>query len=249
MYENYLAAAFIHEPTPEDRRSGAPEIVLYNPTPQACEAALTVYYTDRDPATLPSVPVKAETNALLMLPQAAPGLLRHVGFVGFKVDSSTPLMVNLINGVRLSVPQPRYRGGCTNFHGTKLDREWRVPDGLWLEWNKRFDGDLSKAPFPFNELEHYHFLNPHPRDVEMEMIIQYRSKEPVTRHVTLKAERVWVWDNLGQVDWVHGYTVRALASEPIAVEAIRYIYGLTGLDEWGMTVHCAMYAIPGPVPG
>lgn len=80
------------------------------------------------------------------------------------------------------------------------------------------------------------------------MMIHYRRREPDIQRITLPAERVWVWDNLGKVEPVHGYTIYVKASEPIAVEAVRNLYGLRGLEEWGLTVHCSMYAIPGPVP-
>lgn len=247
MYEYYLPSGFIHTPTAEDPRRGAPEIVLYNPTSQPCDAIMTVYFTDQPPQQLPVVRVKAETNELVVMPDFAPEILKDAGWCGFKVSATTPLMINHINGQRWVVPNPQFRGGCTNFHGRKLATTWRIPDGLWLEWNIHFNGDLSKAPFPFNESEFYHFLNPHPQDVEMEMIIRYRQKEPDVRKIVLSAERVWVWDNLGQVEPVHGYTVFVNASQPIAVEAVRNLYGLTGLQEWGLVVHCAMYAISGPV--
>lgn len=244
----YLPAGFIHEPDAADPRLGRPEIALYNPAPQPCVAELTVYFSDRPPIALHPILVKAESTALLLMPDMAPDILRDAGFCGFRIAAPAPLVVNHINGVRHVVPAPQFSGGCASFQGRSLDTRWRIPDGLWLEWNIHLRGDLAKAPFPFNESELYHFLNPQPRDVEMEMMIHYRKQPPVIRRVTLPAQRVWVWDNLGAVEPVHGYTVYVTAGEPIVVEAVRNLYGLTGLDAWGMTVHCAMYAIPGPVP-
>jgi hypothetical protein len=245
MFEYYLPSGFIHNPTSQDPRWGLPEIVFYNPTPQPCEAIMTVYFSERSPIKLPMISIKAETNQLIVLPDYAPTLVTDAGWCGFKIQSTTPLLINQVNGLRIMSPDPQFRGGCTNFHGRKLSSTWRIPDGLWLEWNKHFQGDLSKAPFPFNESEFYHFLNPHPHDVEVEMIIRYRRKEPEGHKILLKAERVWVWDNMDQVEPVHGYTIFIESSTPIAVEAVRNIYGLRGLDEWGLTVHCAMYAISG----
>ncbi|MGQ9683454.1 MAG: hypothetical protein ACUVX9_13010 [Anaerolineae bacterium] len=247
MYEQYLPAAFVHNPVEGDMRRGSPEIVLYNPAPEPCEAALTVYFTDRDPVVLKPVAIKPETNELIVFPRYAPDVLTDAGYIGLKCVSTTPLLLNLIDGVRLVVPEPQFRGGCTNFHGTKLDTIWRVPDGLWLEWNKQYNGDLSKAPFPFNEGEFYHFLNPNPVDVEMEMTIEYRRTPHEVRHIKIGAERVWVWDNLNDVHYCNGYAIRTRSSAPIAVQAVRYLYGLNGLHEWGLTVHCAMHGIPGPV--
>jgi hypothetical protein len=247
LYENYLSSGFTHSPTKEDRRRGGGELVLYNPTPEPCEATMTVYFADREPEILPPTQVKPETNALVVMPGLAPEVFTDCGFWGAKVLSTTPLMLNFIDGIRVVVDRPKFRGGCTNFHGTKLHQEWHFPDGLWLEWNKYYDGDLSKAPWPFNELEYYHFLNPNPRDVEIEMTLQYRNLEPATMHFTVKAERVFAWDNLDKVPYNQPYAVKVLSSDPISASAVRYIYGLRGLDEWGMTVHCAMYGVPGPI--
>jgi hypothetical protein len=245
MFEYFLPSGFIHTPTAQDPRWGLPEIVLYNPNLKPCEAVMIVYFSDRPPVKLPTITIKAETNELIVMPDIAPTTLTDAGWCGFKVSSSGPLMINHINGQRRIAPKPQFRGGCTNFHGRRLATNWRIPDGLWLEWNMYFKGDLTKAPFPFNESEFYHFLNPHPQDVHMEMTIRYRRKEPELHSILLKAERVWVWDNLGQVEPVHGYTIFVKSNAPIAVEAVRNIYGLTGLDEWGLTVHCAMFAIAG----
>lgn len=147
MYEYYLPSGFIHEAEEGDPRRGVPEIVFYNPTARPCMATITVYFSDKAPAVLEPVQVKAETNALVVMPDIAPTVLKNAGFCGFKVTATTPLVINHINGVRYVVPKPQFRGGCTNFHGRKLDRQWRIPDGLWLEWNIHLKGDLSKAPF------------------------------------------------------------------------------------------------------
>ena len=39
-----------------------------------------------------------------------------------------------------------------------------------------------------------------------------------------------------------------LAGAPITVSAVRQLYGLHGIQEWGKVIHCAMVGIPGPVP-
>jgi hypothetical protein len=247
LFENYLASGFTHAATKEDPRNGGGELVLYNPTCEPSEATMTVYLANREPAMLSPVAVKPETNALVVMPGLAPEVFTDCGFWGAKVLSTTPLMLNFIDGIRIVVEKPRFRGGCTNFHGTKLHKEWHFPDGLWLEWYKYYNGDTSKAPFPFNELEYYHFLNPNPRDAQVEMTLQFRRLEPKTLHFTVNAERVFVWNNLEKVPYNEPYAVKIVSSEPISASAVRYIYGLCGFEEWGMTVHCAMYGVPGPI--
>jgi hypothetical protein len=128
-----------------------------------------------------------------------------------------------------------------------LYREWHFPDGVWLDWNRYYNGDISRAPDPFNKMEYYYFLNPNPNDAEITMTLQYRHLAPTTLNFTVKAERVFVWQNMEQILFNHPYAVKIISSEPISASAVRYVYGLRGLDEWGMQVHCAMYGVPGPI--
>lgn len=247
-YDNYFTCAFCHTPLQGDFRQGQTELVLYNPAPEPCSCTLTAYFTDKPPVTLPMVNLKPETNELLIMPDVAPQVFKDCGFWGAKVSSSGPFTLNVIDGyVNQDPSRPMFHGGCTNFHGTKLDAEWRFPDGLWLEWMKLYKGDASKAPFPFNESELYFFLNPHTYPVEMDLIIQYHHKPYTTHHIILQAEHLYVWDNYEKVDFVQNYTLRALSSAPITASAVRLLYGLKGLQEWGTVVHCAMHGIPGAV--
>lgn len=247
VYEKYLSSGYCHEASPDDPREGLSELVLYNPTPTLSEATLTAYFTDSAPWTLAPISVGAETNARVVIPDVAPEVFAGRGFWGARVLSTTPLMLNLIDGVRISAVPPMFSGGATNFRGATLHRQWHFPDGLWLEWHKQLGGDVTKAPFPFNELEYYHFLNPHPHEVEVTMTLQFRSGERTTFHIGIGSERVVVWDNLDKVPYNKGYGVKLVATAPISAAAVRYIYGLRGLDEWGMQVHCAMWGVPGPI--
>jgi len=249
VYENYLSSGFCHTPTAEDSRGGITELVLYNPTPEPSEATMTAYFADQDraPHTLVPVQVAPETNARVVMPDMAPEVFANCGYWGAKVLSTTPLMVNVIDGVCIQIGEPMFSGGRTNFRGTKLHAQWHFPDGLWLEWNKFYQGAIARAPFPFNELEHYHFLNPHPRDAEVDMTLQFRGGEQTTLHFTVKSERVFVWENVDKVPYNKGFGVKIVSSEPISTAAVRYIYGLSGLDEWGMQAHCAMWGVPGPI--
>lgn len=255
-YENYLSSGFCKSPTEQDPRRGMAELVLYNPTPEPSQATMTVYFADREPQTIPPLEVKPETNALVVMPRLAPTVFTNCGFWGARVLSTTPLILNFINAIRIMDDQrPRFRGGTTNFHGTSLHREWHFPDGLRLDRTKHYDGDTSGAPSPFNEFEYYYLLNPNPRDTQVEMALRMSSSahhqqpEPLVLHLTVKAERVFAWSNLDQVPCNRPYAARIMSSEPISASAVRYICGLRGLDEWGMQVRCAMYGVPGPITG
>lgn len=247
-YESYYASGFCHAPTPEDPRRGIPEIILYNPTNEPSQAVMTLYFTDREPLTLDPVTVKPETNALVVFPNFKPELLADCGFFGSKTVSTTPLVTNYINiGAQATHNPPHYAGGCANFHATKLHREWHFPDGLWLEWNKALNGEIEKAPFPFNELEHYYILNPGRKAAEVDMLLRFHEIEDMKFHFTVPAERVFVWENIDKVPYHKGYTVKISSSEPVSCSSLRFIYGLRGLDEWGMNVHVTQWGVPGPI--
>jgi hypothetical protein len=249
LYENYLSSGFIHSPTKADPRRGLAELVLYNPTSEPCEATLTVYFGDREPRTLPPESVGPETNTLLVMPRLAPEVFTDCGFWGTKVLSTTPLILNFINAIRIMDDKPRFRGGTTNFHGTKLHKQWHFPDGVWLDWNRSTQGDIGRATAPFNKMDYIYFLNPNPQDAEIEMTLQYRHLEPTSVHLTVQAERVSVWKNVGNVPYNQPYAAKIISTEPVSASAVRYVYGLHGLEEWGMQVHCSMYGVPGPITG
>lgn len=247
-YATYQGSGACFTPTEADRRWGISELVIYNPAPIKIEVNLTIYFTEREPYTMEPVIVKPETNELIIFPDVNHEIFANCGFFGVKAESDYPILLNMVGGFQIHQGEyPKYRGGCINFHGTKLDTTWRIPDGLWLEWNLSTKGDLSKAGFPFNESELYFFLNPHPFDVEMEMLIEYRRSEHELLHFTLPAERNFVWDNLGKVHFHNGYAIRTKTSASIHASAVRNLYGLTGIGEWGLTVHCAMHGIPGEI--
>jgi len=249
IYENYFSGAFCYTPTLQDFRQGQTELVLYNPAAQPCRCTLTAYFTAKPPCELPAITVQPETNALLVMPDVNREIFADCGFWGGKIISDSPLMINVVDGPVQQDPQkPMYRGGCTNCHGTQLHTEWRFPDGLWLEWMKLFGGDANKAPFPFNECELYYFLNPHPFDVDLEVTLQYQHLPHVTQLILLPAKRLYVWDNFEKVEFVKNYALQAVATAPITITAVRQLYGLHGVQEWGKVIHCAMVGIPGPVP-
>jgi hypothetical protein len=56
---------------------------------------------------------------------------------------------------------------------------------------------------------------------------------------------VLVWNNFDQVDFNENYTIQFRTNLPVAASAVRYIYDLTGLEAWGLQVHCTMLGVPG----
>jgi hypothetical protein len=245
--ETYVSSGFCHTPTAEDPRHGVAELVLYNPASAPAEATITAYFEKRVPYVLPTVQIKGETNASLDFPEAAPEVFTDCGFWGAKIESSAPLAVNLISGHRLMRGEKLFTGGSTSFNGSKLSRSWQFPDGLWLEWVRFYNGDRSHMPFPFNEIEHYCVLNPHPQDLEAQVELQYQRREHPCECVLLRGERLWVWSNFERVDYNAGYALKVTAPQPVAASAVRYIYGLDGFDAWGVQVHCAMLSVPGDI--
>ncbi len=246
-YETYISCAFCHTPTADDRRHGVAELVLYNPTTSPAQATITAYFERRVPYVLPPLEVKPETNASLLFPNAAPEVFTDCGFWGARILSTQPLIANCLSGYRNLLGQRLFTGGSTSFNGTALEPIWQFPDGLWLEWIRYYNHDRAMAPFPFNELEHYLVLNPHPDDLEIEFVLQYQRRKHETQKVLLRGERMWVWENFEKVDYNANYTVKIVSPKPVAASAVRYIYGLNGLDEWGVQVHCAMFGVPGEI--
>jgi hypothetical protein len=246
-YETYVSSGFCHTPTEKDPRYGVAELVLYNPGSDPVEATVTAYFEKRVPYVLPGVVVKGQTNASLDFPAVAPDVFTDCGFWGAKVESSAPLAANILSGYHLVRGEQLFTGGSTSFNGTKLSHSWQFPDGLWLEWIRFYNDDRTNTPFPFNEIEHYIVLNPHPEDLEAQVTLQYQRREHPGECVLLRGERVWVWDNYERVDYNAGYAFKVTAPQPVAASAVRYIYGLDGFDAWGVQVHCAMLAVPGEI--
>ncbi|MGQ9683666.1 MAG: sensory rhodopsin transducer [Anaerolineae bacterium] len=257
-HEYYVCTGFTHRPTPTDPRSGDSELVIYNPGSQPAEAQLRIYFADRAPVDLPPVHIKAETNEKLVMPDVAPEVFTDCGFWGARVSSSVPLMLNMISALRITPPEPVRAGAVMNFLDGQLGTEWLYPDALYLQWTKLYNGDISKAPFPFNEIEHYHFLNPGPRPAEITIHVKFSDRDAhdinrpdgvigsrTTFQLTVPPERLLVWDNTDKVPYCVPHTFRVVCSEPVATGAVRYIFGLKGFDHWGVQPHMCMWPLPG----
>ncbi|MGQ9683662.1 MAG: hypothetical protein ACUVX9_14080 [Anaerolineae bacterium] len=247
-YECYVTNGLCRIPRQSLDLSGVSELVLYNPTSEPCRTTMTVYYADRAPRTLPPIEVPAERNLMCQMPEMDPGAFGDCGFWGARLECTAPVIAVLSDTLTYAHDDPTFKGGATHFLGTGLSRQWHFADGLWLEhyWNYRGDREkLAKHPFPFNEIEYYYFLNPNPRPARVDMTLQFRRLEHETFHLRVPAERVLVWCNLDKIPYNQAYGVKVVASDPIATASTRFIYGLYGFQDWGLTPHTGMPAVVG----
>jgi len=244
----YLSSGLCRQQTRPDALDGMVELFLYNPGDQPSQATVTIYFEDRPPHTLPPLEIPPLNRRLLVMPDMDRALFEDCGFWGARIVGTTPLLTLLIAGTLFDGTAGRaYEGGVSHFLGTGLHHHWYFADGLWLEWKRFYSGDLSKAPHPYNELEYYYFLNPGPRDTEVRLTLQFRDLEPTTLRLAVPAKRVAVWCNYEQVPFNQPYGVTVVSTEPISTTSVRYIYALSGFAEWGLNLHAAMPAEPGPI--
>jgi hypothetical protein len=246
-YVSYMVSCVCHKPVKPLEIWGITEVILYNPTPERCQTVMTAYFENRPPYTFAPIEVAPERNMLLVMPNLDPAVFTDCGFWGARFESTTPLVVDQIEGFYLEHPDDTFKGGCTNVLGMKLHKEWHFADGFWLEHKRNLKGDIAKAPFPFNEIEYYYFLNPGSRDAKVDMTLRFRRIEHITFHLTVPAEREFVWCNYEKIPYHQPYAVKVVSTEPIATTSTRMIYGLNGFEDWGLTTHCAMPAEPGPI--
>lgn len=249
-YVSYGLAGLSQEVTTPDKLAGWTEVFIYNPTRSLNEVRVTAYFENRDPYLLPQTyTIAPQTSGLLVLPEVAPEIFTNVGFCALGFESSKhldPIMIQL-NGSQATLKEKSaFKGGVSHFLGISLHTEWHFVDGLWLEWKRFYQGDASKAPFPFNELEYYFFLNPSKKEANVDMKLLFRNLEPTTLHFIVSAGRCIHWCNYENIPYHQPYAVKVVSSEPVAASSARYIYGLNGLDEWGINLHCGMPAEPGP---
>lgn len=247
LYRTYISNGCAKTATKVGDMRGGQELLLYNPTSVPCQATMTAYFENRPPHTLGPMEVPAKANILRLVPKMDMAVFGDCGFWGAEFESNTYLVADPIGGMSYHHPDATFGGGCPTFWSTDLHDQWHYADGLWLEWKRYYKGDLSKAPFPFNELEYYYFLNPGRKDAAVDMTLQFRNMEHATFHLKVPAERVRVWCNYEKIPYNQPYGVKIVATEPITTSSVRYIYGLNGFEEWGLKAHCAMYPVPGPI--
>jgi hypothetical protein len=242
-YEYYTSAGFCMKEKGNGTPAGFAEVILYNPSGRDAEVALTAYFADKAPHAFEPVRVRAGRNHLLVMPDMAPEVFGDCGHWGGRFTSTTPLVVEPIGSYSLWHETDTYKGGCPNFMGTKLHTQWRFADGLWI-----VQEHPDTSFWPFNELEHYYFLNPGPREAKLDIELQFRGIEHMRFNLTVPAERLIVWNNYRRIPYNQPYGMKVLSSEPVSASSIRFVYGMRGgFGEWGIQPHCAMPGIPGPV--
>ncbi len=246
QYETYVAGGCCKRAEKPLDLAGFIELMLFNPTDRPCQTTMTVYFEDREPHTFAPIAVAANSNHLLVMPDFDRAVFENCGFWGAGFASTTPLVADIIGGVSHYHPDDSFQGGCVMALGDRLNREWHFADGFWLEHYRNLKGDISKAPFPFNEIEYYYFLNPGPCDAKVDMTLRFRRIEHITFHLRVPAQRVLTWCNFEKIPYHQPYGVKVAASEPIMTTSTRFIYGLNGFQEWGVQTHCAMPAKAGP---
>lgn len=248
MHTYYACNGFCNEATAVDSRYGFNEVVLYNPAKTPASVKLRVYFSDRDPIYWErKILVKAETNELLVFPDMDPDIFRNCGHWGAQYESTHPLLINHICLDGIEHPQSTYKGGVQSVMGTPLSKEWYYADGVFLDWVRFHNGDYSKIPFPFHETEVYYFLNPNREPAQIQIELQYRNLDMQTVSLQVDPERLGSWSTLDQLPPCEPFGVKIVSDQPIATSYVRYVYGLQGLDEWGMHVHFALAGTPGPI--
>lgn len=256
MHTYYALGGISKLPTTPDRLNGWTEVFFYNPTPEACRARITGYFENRDPIDFDKeVIVKPYDSGLFMMPDTGdfafyPEIFADVGFWGLKFETSTTLDIVIIQviGPREKMgEQTTYKGGVSHFLANGLSKQWHFADGLWLNWTAALKGDIARAPFPFNELEYYFFLNPSSELAKVDMTLQFRKLEPMTVHLKVPAGRVYAWCNFEKIPYNQAYGVKVVSDQPIATTSVRYIYSLKGFEDWGINLHCGMPPQAGPI--
>jgi hypothetical protein len=136
----------------------------------------------------------------------------------------------------------KYMGGVADhLAATRLARLWYFGDGFWITQNPQ------KPGFPFNETEWYHILNPNRRAAEIAMHCYYSDGSYDKFQYGVDAERVMIIDNEGLVKPMNVYGLHFESTEPILVQAERFIRGINSIEEWGMHVHNVRPATPAPL--
>jgi hypothetical protein len=255
---SYIANGFAKVPTPRDRRYGFDEIRFYNPTNHDSKIDITLYYEDRAPAQYPEQRLKAHSNELLLVfPDQNPDFFPESGAWGMRITSDTVLIVDHIMAAGVEPPPygekgktavqmffnaEKYIGGVADVLAvSRLAKVWYFGDGFWITQNP------EKPSFPFNETEWYHVLNPGKHAAEISMRCFYSDGSYDEFQHVLEPERVKIIDNEGLVKPHNVFGLHFESSEPVVVQAERFIRGINSVEEWGMHIHNVRPGVPAPL--
>jgi hypothetical protein len=247
----YIANGFCREADDADPRFGVSELRIFNPLPTETSVRMTVYYADRDPVSLPEFCIKGEGTPLLVFPKASfnPGdyseYFGNCGPWGLKMESDTPLLTDHILSAGHKGPEDdvRYRGGCCDkLAQPRLSRLWYFADGIKIRHK-----DPANAPFPFDEFEWYHVLNPHREEAHVSFEFCRWDGKHENHAFVVPPRHVLMFDNYDWYDSTIGYGFRVKSNVPILPESERIIHAHGSLIEWGAHIHCPRPGVPAPL--
>lgn len=243
----YIANGYSRNATEQDRRYGRGELRIFNPTQFDTSVYVKVYFENKPPVDLPAHELDAHSNKLLLvIPKKFPEIFNDVGAWGARIVSDVPVIVDHILGGGIASPQPndtRFRGGVSDqLAQTRTSSVWYFGDGFRLHY-----AEPDKAPYPFNEIEWYHILNPNKRDADVTMHCLYGEDRVDVFTFRVNAERVKLISNEDIVRPNIPYGIKFTSNEPVVIQSERLIYGLHSKDEWGMHMHTARPGLPGPL--
>ena len=136
----------------------------------------------------------------------------------------------------------KYMGGVSDYQAAvRLSKLWYFGDGFWIVQNP------EKPGFPFNEIEWYHILNPGKHDAEIALHCYYADGTYDRFDYSLAAERILLISNEGLVKPTNVYGLHVESTEPILVQAERFIKGIRSTEEWGMHIHNNRPGVPAPL--
>lgn len=242
----YIANGFAKTATPEDARYGWSELRFFNPSSMTTNIRMTMYFEDRHPVELAEKRLKAQDNSLAMaFPKRSPELFGAGGPWGLKITSDTPLLVDHILGGGIEGPAAdvRYQGGMSDeLAKERASTVWYFGDGFEIKY-----ADPAKAPFPFNELEWYHILNPNREKATVTMECLYHGAVGDVFKHEVEGERVKLISNHGLVKLNQPYGIKFTSTLPVVIQSERLIYGLNSIEEWGLHMHNSRPGVPGPI--
>ncbi len=247
----YIANGFCHTPTDTDKRYGITELRIFNPLPTETSVRMTAYYQDRAPRELPSFTIPGGRTPLLVFPDASfmesdyREYFQDCGPWGMKLVSDSPLVADHILSAGLQGPpgNVKYSGGvCDTLMHPRLSRLWYFGDFI-----KIVHKDPANAPFPFDEYEWYHILNPHKTEAQVVFRMVRWDGSTEHREFVVPPERVLMFDNFDWYDSTVGGGFRAVSNVPVLVECERMIHGHGSLTEWGVHIHCPRPGVPAPL--
>jgi hypothetical protein len=241
---SYIANGFCMAGGSPGDMSGLGELRFWNPTDRPTTVRMTVYFSEGDPVDLPPYEIGPQEDPLLVFPDNYPDIFGDCGPWGMRLVSDTMLLADHILVARQQgqTEEIRYSGGVGDtLTAARPSRVWYFADGIRLIW------EPESAPWPFNEYEWYHILNPGKRSAHVTMQCVFGSGSHREIDHEVGPESVLMFDNFDAFTETCSYGIRFISDEPVVVQSERVIYGLHGLEEWGAQIHCQRPGLPAPL--